>query len=395
MSPSGQSISPSVREEGRAILGRALDVEGLPFRAFLGEEALRAALRPAVPADGRADGSPYPRDELERAYDVSSAKGAVVAALPYDTTEPAARPAGAARIAWFARSDHYGELVARLGRVAAMLRAAGGWRRRDVRCLSNSMVDEKALAVASGLGIRGRHSLVIVPGLGCACVLGVMLLPFDPTDSDERQPRRHGDDQPLKGNHGDDQQFKCNHGAKLGEYSSVDTEVAPRRSRREEGREVEGREAEEQSMERTGRTEITISSVKMSGDDAREFPLCGECRACVEACPTGAITEAGVDRRRCLQAYSAREGDLPPSVEAAWGDILYGCDACIAACPHAKLGRRADIARGRLPAFVEAVELTDASDGEIRARFRGTALGQGWIRPAALRRNASLASRRP
>ena len=59
---------------------------------------------------------------------------------------------------------------------------------------------------------------------------------------------------------------------------------------------------------------------------------CGSCRACIEACPVGAI---GNDRtidaslcisRRTIEAEAGDEGDLH-----GW---IFGCDICQLACPH-------------------------------------------------------------
>ncbi|MCX7024632.1 MAG: hypothetical protein NT080_08430 [Spirochaetes bacterium] len=309
-----------------AILERSLAAEGLDTPGFLGRESLQAALTPVKPADARpGSGQGSGRLEcaaIERAYAVSAARGAVVVALPYDTTDPEPLPAGAARIAWFARFDHYGELVARIGRAAAPLRAAGAFRRPDIRCLSNSRIDEKRLAVAAGLGFIGRHSLLMTEAFGCSCVLGFALLPFDPLDA-------------------------------------------------------------------TGRPRPVI--LPGAGEPGGR---CGSCHACVGACPTQAIgADGGIDTERCIQAWTARPGPLPDIVAANWGNRLYGCDACIAACPYGHIGRALEPVRGSAGAFVDASSFADASEDEVRSRFRGTALGMHWIEPAALRRNALLALR--
>jgi epoxyqueuosine reductase len=121
--------------------------------------------------------------------------------------------------------------------------------------------------------------------------------------------------------------------------------------------------------------------------------LCGSCRNCVDACPTGALGgPRGFDRARCIQHYAGIPGALPKYIEEAWGPRLYGCRACQAVCPLNKHPSEARATKlGSLPPAIEAEELEGASDAELKARFKGTSLGMGFISPEALRRNARLA----
>lgn len=71
---------------------------------------------------------------------------------------------------------------------------------------------------------------------------------------------------------------------------------------------------------------------------------CGNCRACVESCPTGAIlARGGIDARRCISCHTIEretEDGLPLD---GW---IFGCDACQSCCPY---NRRAP--QHRHPAF--------------------------------------------
>jgi epoxyqueuosine reductase len=67
------------------------------------------------------------------------------------------------------------------------------------------------------------------------------------------------------------------------------------------------------------------------------WDACGSCRACIDACPTGAIVADGVlDSRRCLSWLSqSRLPELPHA--AAFADRVYGCDICQDVCPWNRL----------------------------------------------------------
>lgn len=63
---------------------------------------------------------------------------------------------------------------------------------------------------------------------------------------------------------------------------------------------------------------------------------CGDCTACMAACPTGALQEDGFHRERCIRAWQM-SGKLPPEdVRKAMGGTLLGCDICQGCCPHNK-----------------------------------------------------------
>jgi epoxyqueuosine reductase len=61
---------------------------------------------------------------------------------------------------------------------------------------------------------------------------------------------------------------------------------------------------------------------------------CGDCRICIDACPTGALDEPGtLDATKCLSYWTQAPAAIPAEYRSALGAQVYGCDICQDVCP--------------------------------------------------------------
>ncbi len=132
--------------------------------------------------------------------------------------------------------------------------------------------------------------------------------------------------------------------------------------------------------------------------DPPETDHCGQCRACLDACPTGAFPAPyRLDARRCISYLTIEhQGPIPRELRPAIGNRIYGCDDCLAVCPwnkfasegrEAKLAARADL---DAPPLADLARLDDTS---FRSLFAGGPIKrdrQGALRAQCVDRDREL-----
>ena len=134
-------------------------------------------------------------------------------------------------------------------------------------------------------------------------------------------------------------------------------------------------------------TEAELESTPPLGTD------CGECRLCIDACPTHALDDPGVlDATRCLSYWTQSRHSVPVEYREPLEDRVYGCDICQDVCPWNRgvEKRRRDETAEHAEPFVSLVDWLEAEDADLRARYDRLFVPRND--PRYLRRNALVAA---
>jgi epoxyqueuosine reductase len=127
--------------------------------------------------------------------------------------------------------------------------------------------------------------------------------------------------------------------------------------------------------------------------DAPVSAHCGQCSACIDACPTQAILGPyRLDARRCISYLTIElKGSIPVELRPLIGNRVYGCDDCQLVCPWNKFAQRAalndfDVRNGLDSATL--VELFGWSEQEFNQRMEGSPIRrighERWLRNIAV-----------
>ena len=128
---------------------------------------------------------------------------------------------------------------------------------------------------------------------------------------------------------------------------------------------------------------------------------CGECRACLDICPTQAIIAPyQVDARRCVSYLTIElHGSIPENLRPLIGNRIYGCDDCQIICPwnrFAKLTGEQDFSPRHRLDTVQLLEVFAWNEAEFLAKTEGSAIRrighQRWLRNIAVALGNSPAS---
>ncbi len=106
-----------------------------------------------------------------------------------------------------------------------------------------------------------------------------------------------------------------------------------------------------------------ITDAPLEPDPSPVGDLCRKCTACIDACPTGALSPYRLDRTRCLSDRLERGGPLEAETMGAARNRVVECDICQEICPWNSRHLRESLKTARGEAFRGSIQ-------ELEAAFR-------------------------
>jgi epoxyqueuosine reductase len=120
-----------------------------------------------------------------------------------------------------------------------------------------------------------------------------------------------------------------------------------------------------------------LTSEELAYDEPVTAGHCGTCRACIDACPTGAIVEPyRLDARKCISYLTIELREpIPPEQRQGIGPQVFGCDICQDVCPFNRRSSPTTESSfqprpGANP--IDLAEVLQMDETAFRQRFRGS-----------------------
>ena len=128
-----------------------------------------------------------------------------------------------------------------------------------------------------------------------------------------------------------------------------------------------------------------FTTVELAADAAEE-DHCGNCRACLDVCPTAAfVAPYQLDARRCISYLTIEHhGPVDAELRPLLGNRIYGCDDCLAVCPWNKFAVKASQLKYRAREDLMAPRLAALArldDAGFRAMFSASAVKRLGAQP--------------
>lgn len=135
-----------------------------------------------------------------------------------------------------------------------------------------------------------------------------------------------------------------------------------------------------------------VTNLEIEPDQAVDYG-CGDCKRCVDFCPTSALLGDGrLNAQKCLSFQTQAKGKMPETYREKIKTVIYGCDICQMVCPynkgidshfHPEMEPNAELTN---PELLPLLELTNKQFKEKYGQMAGS-----WRGKNPLQRNAIYA----
>lgn len=126
---------------------------------------------------------------------------------------------------------------------------------------------------------------------------------------------------------------------------------------------------------------VLILNIDLDYDPPFAGEYCGECRRCIDECPTGAINNnRTINAAKCIANVTIeRRGPIPGELIPLLGRRIYGCDRCQEVCPwnkKAKYNRTPEFALNKQIAEMSQEDWKNLSKEQFSRLFSKTSMGR-------------------
>jgi len=143
---------------------------------------------------------------------------------------------------------------------------------------------------------------------------------------------------------------------------------------------------------------VILTTLEIPPTERKITASCGDCRRCLDACPTDAISEFPhkVDARRCISYLTIEhKGEIDPELQDKFSGWVFGCDICQDFCPYNQKRsepQETDAFQPKmLPANWSLVEMLELDEEKMMDEYKQSPIHRAGVE--SIHRNAKIAEK--
>lgn len=125
-----------------------------------------------------------------------------------------------------------------------------------------------------------------------------------------------------------------------------------------------------------------ILDIELDYPENKEKNHCGNCRNCIDSCPTRAIATDGyiLDAYKCISYLTIEnKGEISSEFEGKMSNYIFGCDICQTVCPwnkHSKVHKEHDFFPKQLLLSMDREKWSELDENQFSELFRSSAVNR-------------------